>query len=167
MKSGSAHCIRGCTPGRRRLRDLAGSQRGKAGAIEPAWKCREGSWPRVRSSELTDQAVTIRDSSYQETHSGLDSTRMVAVYSEVTVLVSRSGRRVFNSCSQVCPPLCACREICALSPGKGAELQLHAQFGAGWWLAGTWWPRWLPRGPVCGTSRFHRWAVEKHPLAHS
>lgn len=32
--------------------------------LDPAWKCREASWPRARSSELTDQAVTIRGSSW-------------------------------------------------------------------------------------------------------
>lgn len=106
--------------------------------IEPAWKCREGSRPGERSSELTDQAVTIRDSSYQETHSGLDSTRMGADYNKATnVLVTTSEVESLGQTSllqQLLPGLPAAlhiRVICALSPGKVQSSGSTSSLGPG------------------------------------
>lgn len=110
--------------------------------LDPAWKCREASWPRARSSELTDQAVTIRGSSWLRPSQSLQmlpgSPPRAAFHTDGGCL-QQSGRvgdnfggRVSSSCWQACPLLCACRVICAVSPGKGAELQVHVHRGARW-----------------------------------
>lgn len=146
MKSRSAHCIRGCTPGAQVSQRPCREPEARSGAIEPAWKCREASWPRARSSELTDQAVTIRGSSWlrpSQSPQMLPGSPLRAAFHTDGGCLQQSGcvgdnfgGRVSSSCWQACPLLCTCRVICAVSPGKGAELQVHVHCGARWWLAG-------------------------------
>lgn len=141
MKSRSAHCIRAAS--RLGVSGPCRSQRRRSGGnsvriyLDPAWKCREASWPRGKAIELTDQAVCpwflLAEAkpvspSLPGAHPGLHSWARLLL-SEPCACVPTL--EVSSSCWQACPLLCACRVICAVSPGRAQSSKFTSTVGPG------------------------------------